>query len=85
MNVAVEFIGYIGVLTKEKRSEFAMEGDTLKDLVASLCERYPALAGYNQRGYKLSVNRQIIPVKQWSDTRLQESDEIAIFAFLAGG
>lgn len=85
MNVAVEFKGFIRVLTKEKRLEFAIEGDTLKDLAAALCERYPVLAGYDQQGFRFAINRQLIHSKQWSNTRLQESDEIAIFAPIAGG
>ncbi len=81
MTVTVRFFASLRDVTGEPQCELPLPpGARLRDLIAQVVARYPALDGY-QESWHFAVNQRYAE----PDTLLHAGDQVAIFPYVAGG
>ncbi|HCH00614.1 MAG TPA: thiamine biosynthesis protein ThiS [Vibrio sp.] len=44
-----------------------------------------SLLSLNQQGIAIAINQDVVPKTQWTETTLNDGDDVSVFTMIAGG
>ena len=74
------------------RSNFAVEGKTIREVVEAISREYPGFAegvlqpdGSIQKGVLVSLNGEMVPLHSGGETAVKSGDKVFFLSAVAGG